>query len=293
MFELFKKIFGTVGTTRIEEQQHQKVIEAVVSRNQQRKYYKNFRGWDKLDSFALPNSRRQISKFMAAPKVAKANHLELIMRPSLESFTMDLSSLFPMTKPIISIERRSSTYSVSGGIEVEEIAEFFVRFQRFEEKLSSTGSVHTNGVLFVANYSDRVEYEICPINCVIEKNATLNSLFAAICQAYVAVQYAIVTKPEMYHHLSNVNKKSDATDTDSNRDCHRKVVLAKHTTVDKPTTNEKSGRQIKCEAWGVSGHWRHYSNGKIVWIKPYVKGRARKDPSKYSPKTYTILEEGR
>lgn len=27
-----------------------------------------------------------------------------------------------------------------------------------------------------------------------------------------------------------------------------------------------------CEAWGVRGHYRHYKNGKVVYIKPHIKG---------------------
>lgn len=34
-------------------------------------------------------------------------------------------------------------------------------------------------------------------------------------------------------------------------------------------------REIKCESWGVRGHYRHYKNGKVVFVKPYVKGKKR------------------
>lgn len=30
------------------------------------------------------------------------------------------------------------------------------------------------------------------------------------------------------------------------------------------------------ESWGVRGHWRHYKNGKKVWINSYIKGRKDK-----------------
>lgn len=30
-----------------------------------------------------------------------------------------------------------------------------------------------------------------------------------------------------------------------------------------------------CEAWGVRGHYRHYKNGKVVFIKPYTKGKGK------------------
>ena len=32
---------------------------------------------------------------------------------------------------------------------------------------------------------------------------------------------------------------------------------------------------ITCPCWGVMGHYRTYSNGKQVWIHPYLKGKFR------------------
>ena len=33
--------------------------------------------------------------------------------------------------------------------------------------------------------------------------------------------------------------------------------------------------QYRCEVWGVRGHIRHYNDGKVVFIKPYKKGKKR------------------
>ena len=45
---------------------------------------------------------------------------------------------------------------------------------------------------------------------------------------------------------------------------------------------------ITCPCWGVAGHYRHYKNGKVVYIQPYRKGKKRDDPEAYQPKTYLI-----
>lgn len=37
----------------------------------------------------------------------------------------------------------------------------------------------------------------------------------------------------------------------------------------------------RCLCWETRGHWRHYQNGKTIWIKPCVKGP---DRLKYKPK---------
>lgn len=48
---------------------------------------------------------------------------------------------------------------------------------------------------------------------------------------------------------------------------------------------------ITCPNWGVAGHWRHCKSGKTVWIKPYRKGRDRRNPAAYQPKEYSIPKE--
>lgn len=37
----------------------------------------------------------------------------------------------------------------------------------------------------------------------------------------------------------------------------------------------RSSIQYRCECWGVRGHFRHYEVGKVVFIKPYKKGKKR------------------
>lgn len=39
-----------------------------------------------------------------------------------------------------------------------------------------------------------------------------------------------------------------------------------------PTEN-KGTRARHCEAWEVVGHYRHYKNGRVVYIAPYYKGK--------------------
>ena len=37
----------------------------------------------------------------------------------------------------------------------------------------------------------------------------------------------------------------------------------------------KKERQKICSLWAVSGHFRHYKNGRVIYIKPYLKGENR------------------
>ena len=44
---------------------------------------------------------------------------------------------------------------------------------------------------------------------------------------------------------------------------------------DKIRSARKASINRHCKAWLVIGHWRHYKNGKKVFIKPYWKGELR------------------
>lgn len=41
--------------------------------------------------------------------------------------------------------------------------------------------------------------------------------------------------------------------------------------------SETEKRRCTCPAWYVIGHWRHYKNGKSVFVQPYWKGEMRKE----------------
>ena len=52
------------------------------------------------------------------------------------------------------------------------------------------------------------------------------------------------------------------------------------------TVMKRRIQQITCPAWGVRGHYRHYKNGKTVFIQPYVKGKKRDE---YRGKIYELM----
>lgn len=44
--------------------------------------------------------------------------------------------------------------------------------------------------------------------------------------------------------------------------------------------------QRRCPAWGVRGHYRHYQNGKVVYVKPHIKGKHKEQ---YSGREYVFV----
>lgn len=54
----------------------------------------------------------------------------------------------------------------------------------------------------------------------------------------------------------------------------------------------KTGRTMMCDCWSVRGHYRHYKNGKTVFIKSYLKGKKRNSEIPKSKKYYVQDSSG-
>lgn len=46
--------------------------------------------------------------------------------------------------------------------------------------------------------------------------------------------------------------------------------------------------EFKCLCWGVRGHYRHLANGKVVFIKPFRKGKERNNLTAFKEKEYLL-----
>ena len=79
--------------------------------------------------------------------------------------------------------------------------------------------------------------------------------------------------------------------TGENRAEYKRGRVVKHlntiyTIRGKNAASEHKGSRVRhCEAWEVVGHYRHYKNGKVVYIAPYYKG---KNKNAIDGKTYKI-----
>ena len=72
---------------------------------------------------------------------------------------------------------------------------------------------------------------------------------------------------------------------------YKSVVYLKHTYIldeDFKLTKSDVKHIIKCPCWGVRGHPRHLKSGKVVYVKPYKKGKDRNNLNSYIGKTYSI-----
>ena len=98
-------------------------------------------------------------------------------------------------------------------------------------------------------------------------------------------------------HLPDKIKQKTEKDTRTvaikkgNKKTYKSVVYLKHTYIvddDFALTKSEIKHIIKCPAWGVRGHYRHYKSGMVIFIKPYVKGKDRHEKQKYISKDYKV-----
>lgn len=111
-----------------------------------------------------------------------------------------------------------------------------------------------------------------------------------ICVLFYSFNIVLLALP---HKL--ISKQEKATKTieqkKNGRTTYKSVVYLRNSyrLVDNFKLNKTDIKHIiKCPAWGVRGHQRHYSNGQVVFIKPYRKGKFRNDNKMLVSKTYKI-----
>ena len=120
--------------------------------------------------------------------------------------------------------------------------------------------------------------------------------FAVFGHLYSIVQHLLLNRPELVVKntvrsavVANENKKHK-----HNRSKKRKVQTYRTITVNyeelAKVEASRPPREYSCLAWGVIGHWRHYKDGKRVWVTAHVKGKERNKPEAYDGKEYVVQE---
>ena len=87
---------------------------------------------------------------------------------------------------------------------------------------------------------------------------------------------------EIRQRIEHKREKSDKPYEYRNRECFLLNEIIEYVG---EHPNRKS-IQYQCECWGVRGHLRHYTDGRVTFIEPYKKGRKR---DVLEPKSRTYL----
>ena len=137
----------------------------------------------------------------------------------------------------------------------------------------------------------------CPESYV--KYAPIEELYEfarAFKLTYMAIQYALLHRPTRFVVSGPAIPDSTVGNEKPRHHKHNKckAIEVRYLRIiddPAPVRDENADRRtMSCPCWGVIGHMRHYKSGKAVWIKPYRKGKERKNPEKYQPKDYEIPE---
>lgn len=111
---------------------------------------------------------------------------------------------------------------------------------------------------------------------------------------WVGVQYEINNRPE---EIRIVEQRGPISPDDDEYKSHNEIVLIKRIiAVDKAGRPIEygavgSGRKYHVPSWGVRGHERTLSDGRVIPVRPYRKGKERNNREIYKEKQYKLDDE--
>ncbi len=121
---------------------------------------------------------------------------------------------------------------------------------------------YEDGSRFGVTYGDRKEYE-------------------NICQCIIGVKWVMAYLHSMKKKYKKSEKPNKEIKVREKAEKEKSKSKIHYITVDDAVSlmhqTKESGYKVTCECYGVRGHYRHYKTGKIVFIKPYLKGTKRNE----------------
>lgn len=112
---------------------------------------------------------------------------------------------------------------------------------------------------------------------------------------WVGAQYELNNRPEESRIVEQRGPITAAQEADIRQE-KRPVLIKRIIPVDADGNEIKygaagSGRQFRLPSWGVRGHSRTLPDGRVIQVRPYRKGKDRKNPEALINKEYQFLEE--
>jgi len=120
--------------------------------------------------------------------------------------------------------------------------------------------------------------------------------FAVYGHLYSIVQHLLLNRPELVVKNTTRSAPVEPANKKHKHPKKRKVRTYRTITVNYEELAKvetlRPPREYSCLAWGVIGHWRHYKDGKRVWVNAHFKGKERNKPEAYDGKEYVMQEPG-
>lgn len=78
-------------------------------------------------------------------------------------------------------------------------------------------------------------------------------------------------------HRNNESKNRKKT---TNNSKNKKYELLDCIKIYQKKIGERKKYEITCESWQVRGYFRHLKSGKVIWVKPFTKGKNKDNKNK-------------
>lgn len=119
----------------------------------------------------------------------------------------------------------------------------------------------------------------------------IKSLGEYLANIWFGIQYEMNNCPE---EIRIIEQRGSVSPSENNYDSNQIVLVKRIIPVDKNGNIIKygktdSGREYKKPVWGVRGHPRTLSDGRVIQVKPYPKGKGRNNPEYYNSKEYQFV----
>lgn len=280
---------------------HDEVRNYIKKKYSNNKYWKNFNKYESVDNIDLTVlSKKEAATLLKLTRIEHANEFDLVLNPAIKSISFDLWQMFPMSKPTVCfISQNSEPYSFTKEngktVTITEVSRIFIKANPSFKALSSQKDKTIAEARYVL-VEDEKATQLVPVVVSIAdemKEAALEGIFRSAIATYMGIQYMAKNKPTVFKtpqiQSSEEPEKANKEPEPERREAEfQRVVYIKD---EKEDEVKKAGNEIKCTAWGVSGHYRHLKDGRVIWIKPYIKGKDRDKPEAYNAKTYKFAKE--
>ena len=266
-------------------------------------------GFDQLDS--IHASEGELDRLVSVLAQMEDKSSSLLENPSLTEFELVISESGPLAHPHMTVVRFKRTALDAASqecavgnddddyVEIAPVIDAYVSFEQnsmvdavFTIYATQIKSRSTPGgvtgtmqkVLWLNEESPFYDY----MNASYETK-DFQEIFRDIKLTYLAIQRALKYRPTVFYTPTGktISIQSEGAPVNRKRN-RRRAVRMMRLNGEEVRKYSAPVRHMSCPCWGVIGHMRHYKNGKEVWIKPYRKGKQRKNPEAYVPKEYLM-----
>ena len=194
----------------------------------------------------------------------------------------------PISLPSYRLQHGLFSYTATLDQELTDEDEYGRQWWVFSDSQNLTGKYESTSVLISPDgYME--EYDDSGGGCV---TWYFEHLVAILCVHYLIQAFLADTKPRLYkYHVGRRSLERALFDRHKPKSKNRytRIALCRFINECKDAAHTPNSRK-RCEyRFGVRGHWRHYKDGKTVFVKAYEKN---KTAAVYKQQIYTLPKRG-